>query len=636
MTKRSGILAVGAAFLLGMAAMWLFRGQTVPAHEPHTATNPEDHVEPEWYTCSMHARVRLPEPGQCPICFMDLIPVNGDEGTMDPKLLTLSEAAVQLAEIRTTPVFRDFRTKTVRLQGRIEYDETRIRQISAWLPGRIERVYLDYTGVSVREGEHLVDIYSPKLINAQKDFLQTLKSYDLLDANALPIIREAAAQTIEDAREKLFLLGLKRGQIGALEANWEINYRITIYSPSSGISIKKHVNEGAYVETGTPLYTIAELEHVWLVTEAYETDLAWLHFGQEAEFEVRSFPGTIFEGRISFISPSVDPATRTIKVRINVNNPQQRLKPGMFANASIHAKVTERGRVVDPELAGMYVCPMHPEIVKDRALTCDICGLALVTSASMGFSQESATEEMPLLIPRSAPLITGRRAVVYVKLPDRSPPTFEFREVVLGPRVGDQYIVKSGLREGELVVYRGNFKIDAERQIQLKPSMMSLYLQDDVPAGGPTAASQDYRGDLAAIQQKYEAMRVALAADRSARDPARQLGGLLSSFSASHLNGDRLAHFEELHQALQSVTEGFTHAENIEQERKRFHGLSRSLIELLAHFGGGLTAHRFHCPMGPAEGGSEWLQPNAELANPYMGTRMLQCGTHLGLVDTEP
>ncbi len=636
MSKRTGLFAIGIAFLLGMTVMWLFRGQPTASHEDHSSGNAEHADAQEWYTCSMHPQIRMPEQGQCPICFMDLIPINDEAQSADPRLLTLSNAAVQLAEIRTAPVTRDFRTKTVHLQGRIEYDETRIRQISAWLPGRIERVYLDYTGVSVREGEHLVDIYSPKLINAQEDFLQALKSYDLLDANALPIIRETAAQTIGDAREKLFLLGLKRGQIGALEANWEINYRITIYSPSTGIAIQKHVNEGAYVETGTPLYTIAELEHVWLVAEAYESDLAWLHFGQQAEFEVRSFPGTFFNGRISFISPSVDPATRTIKVRINVENPEQRLKPGMFANATIHSKVTEHGRAIDPELAGKYVCPMHPEIVKDEALTCDICGMALVTSESLGFSREPASEEMPLLIPRSAPLITGRRALVYVKLPDRPAPTFEMREVVLGPRVRDQYIVKEGLSEGELVVYQGNFKIDAERQIQMKPSMMSLAPAETGPPNGRESVPEPYRETLSSIREKYEAMRVALAADRSALDQARQLGALLPDWRVPHLAGDQLGFFEELRRGLKIAADTYQKAADIEQEREAFHTLSHHLIELMTHFSGGLSAYRFHCPMGPVEGGSEWLQPNPEMANPYMGTRMLRCGTQMGLVGSAP
>jgi Cu(I)/Ag(I) efflux system membrane fusion protein len=165
-------------------------------------------------------------------------------------------------------------------------------------------------------------------------------------------------------------------------------------------------------------------------------------------------------------------------VRVNVPNPEGKLKPEMFVRGEVRAQVAEGGQVVAPDLAGKWISPMHPWIVKDGPGTCDVCGMKLVPAEELGYvSAETVAREAPLVIPRSAALVTGPRAVVYVEVPDQEEPTYEGREIVLGPRAGDYYLVREGLQEGELVVTNGAFKIDSEIQIQAKPSMM-------MPAGG--------------------------------------------------------------------------------------------------------------------------------------------------------
>jgi len=149
------------------------------------------------------------------------------------------------------------------------------------------------------------------------------------------------------------------------------------------------------------------------------------------------------------------------------------LKPEMFARAIVRSGLATGGKVMAPEMAGKWICPMHPSVVKDQAGSCDICGMDLVTTESLGYVKADTPEQAPLVIPASAPLITGARAVVYVRLPDKKKPTFQGREIVLGPRAGDYYIVQSGLAEGEIIVTSGNFKIDSALQIQAKPSMMN-------------------------------------------------------------------------------------------------------------------------------------------------------------------
>jgi Cu(I)/Ag(I) efflux system membrane fusion protein len=231
--------------------------------------------------------------------------------------------------------------------------------------------------------------------------------------------------------------------------------------------------EGMYVNTGTPIYTVADLSQVWVRLDAYESDLPWIRYGQTLTFSTEAYPGEVFKGWISFIAPMLDPRTRTVKVRVNVPNPDGRLKPEMFVHALVTSQIAQGGKVMDPNMAGEWICPMHPSVVKDEKGTCDICGMDLVTTESLGYVAAEAAGPLPLVIPATAPLITGKRAVVYVKQPDTELPMFEGREVVLGPRAGDYYVVVSGLSEGELVVTHGNFKIDSALQIQAKPSMMN-------------------------------------------------------------------------------------------------------------------------------------------------------------------
>jgi Cu(I)/Ag(I) efflux system membrane fusion protein len=212
---------------------------------------------------------------------------------------------------------------------------------------------------------------------------------------------------------------------------------------------------------------------VWVKLDAYESDLAWLRYGQAVEFTTEAYPGDVFKGTISFIDPVLNPQTRTVKLRVNVANPDGRLKPEMFVRAVVRSRVAGAGMVMDEDMAGKWICPMHPSVVKTEPGQCDICGMDLVTTESLGYVTVKQAGELPLVIPATAALITGKRAVVYVRLADKDKPTFEGREIVLGPRAGDYYLVKEGLTEGESVVTKGNFKIDSALQIQAKPSMMS-------------------------------------------------------------------------------------------------------------------------------------------------------------------
>lgn len=483
--KRARVVSIiffAAAFVLGYAARG-FRSGGREAGE-----RPTEEKATIW-TCSMHPQIKLPKPGKCPICAMDLIPVSSlkaQEAGMQRRL-AVTEEAKALMEIQTSPVERKFVTAEIRMVGKVAYDETRVKYITAWVPGRLDRLFVDYTGIPVKKGEHLVYMYSPEVVSAQEELLQARRTVGEIKGSGLDIMRQTTLATLEAAREKLRLWGLTDEQIEEIEKRGTASDHITIYAPISGIVIDKNALEGMYVETGTRIYTIADLSKLWVKLDAYEADMMWVRYGQDVEFSTEAYPGETFHGKIAFIDPMLNERTRTVKLRVDVDNPDGKLKPEMFVRAVVRTEIAAGGKVMAPDLSGKWICPMHPSVVRDGPGECDICGMPLVTTESLGYVSADSEGEAPLVIPATAPLITGERAVVYVEVPGAEMPTFEGREAVLGPRAGDYYIVDAGLREGERVVTRGNFKIDSALQIEAKPSMMS-------PEGGIAPPGHQHGG----------------------------------------------------------------------------------------------------------------------------------------------
>jgi Cu(I)/Ag(I) efflux system membrane fusion protein len=463
------VVIIAAAFAIG----YMVRGRSVPTAQQQEAQRHEEEPQ-QWWTCSMHPEIQLPKPGKCPKCFMDLIPAGGDSmEASGERQISFSQEALKLMEIETAVVERKFVEAEIRMAGKVDYDETKLKHITAWVPGRIDRLYVDFTGTRVIEGDHMVYLYSPDLISAQAEFLQTVKAAKNISDQGSELIKRSTAATLEASREKLRLLGVRKEQIEEIESSGKPTDHITITAPIGGVVIDKHATEGMYVQTGTKIYTIADLSELWVKLDAYESDMMWIRYGQEAEFTTEAYPGEVFKGKITFISPTLDAKTRTVKLRVNVPNPDGKLKPEMFVRAVVRSKVAAGGMVMDEDMAGKWICPMHPSVIKDKAGECDICQMELVTTESLGYVKAGGEEKAPLVIPATAPLITGKRAVVYVQIPEAEKPTFEGRQVVLGPKAGNYYIVEEGLGEGEKVVTEGNFKIDSALQIQAKPSMMN-------------------------------------------------------------------------------------------------------------------------------------------------------------------
>jgi len=653
------LLIAAAAALLG-GGYWLGRRASGHAGHDHAATPASAASEADqvkWWTCSMHPEIHAPKPGKCPKCGMNLIPVMKGAGDtpLGPRELKLTPDAQKLAEVQTTPVVRRNVSVKVRMVGKIDFDETRLANIAAWVPGRLDRLYVDYTGVRVNKGDHLVYLYSPQLISAQEELLSALQIVRDVGKSQLSLIQQRARQTVESTREKLRLWGLTPEQIQQIEKSGEPSDHLTINAPVGGIVIHKKALEGSYVQEGAPIYTIADLSQVWVKLDAYESDLQWLHYGQEVEFETESYPGEVFKGRIAFIDPVLNPVTRTAKVRVNVPNKDGRLKPEMFVRAIVHSRVAAEGRVIDPALAGKWISPMHPEIVRDKPGPCPVCGMALVSAESLGYvSADQGTNAAPLVIPASAPLITGTRAVVYLAVPGKEG-HFEGRQIVLGPRAGDEYIVRSGLMEGDLVVTRGNFKIDSAIQILAKPSMMNPtgggpapghhhggdmkgmkgMKHDAAGAGdkkmsmGPMPAPPKFRAQLTAAIRDYFKLQTALAADRT--PAAADIAALENSVGAvdmSLLEGHAHMMWMDQLKALQSGLAALKQAGDLKAARQAFVVVSNGLVGAARSFDvePGATVYVQHCPMAAGGKGADWLQSAEIIRNPYFGSGMLECG----------
>lgn len=450
------------------AAGWWFG---LPSEKPKEEVT--DGESTQIWTCSMHPQIRQPNAGLCPICEMDLIPLQ-DSGGGGIREVSISSEAAALLNLQVSPVIRSAAVADVSLFGRVAYDERSISAITSRIGGRIDRLFVDFTGAMVRKGDHLAEIYSPEIYVAQREVIAATKAIRKQSANSADPVRQTRLRLLNAAREKLRLLQLSEEQIDEIASKEKPSDRITIRSPQDGIVVGKSVDLGSYVKTGDSLFNVADLSNVWLILEAYESDLPWLRYAQDVAFTIEALPGEEFHGRVAFIDPNINPVTRVTEVRVNVKNPGRKLKPGMFARAKVESRMTNQGKVIDPSMEGKWISPMHPEIVKDGPGKCDICGMSLVPAVELGFiSKTNQQSDLPLLVPASAVLQTGERAVVYIRIPEEVDPTFEGREIVLGPKLGKQFIVESGLGEGELVVSQGAFKLDSELQIKAKPSMMN-------------------------------------------------------------------------------------------------------------------------------------------------------------------
>jgi Cu(I)/Ag(I) efflux system membrane fusion protein len=645
-------VVVGLALLGVFGFGWLFARITASPRAADAAVEPSDAGPAVLYwTCSMHPQIKLPKFGQCPICFMDLVPVEaGQDDDDDAPVLSLSPRARMLARIETAEVRRRELTHDIHMVGKVAADETRITTISSYVPGRIDRLFVNYTGIFVRKGDHLTEIYSPELLVAQTEYLTALEALERAagrraNTGETPVPRGTAQEQwhtgpetlralLEASQRKMELWGVPEDEIERLRRERQPSDHMRVDAPLEGWVLERHAFLGMYLDIGTRLFTLADLRTVWVMLDAYELDLGFLRHGQTVRFETEAFPGRVFEATVSYIDPILDTRTRTVKVRVNVANPDVVLRPEMFVRARLSATIGEGGAVVDNPLAGKWVCPMHPENVRDGPDACDDCGMDLVTAESIGLAHVETPATGVLSVPESAVLLTGTRAIVYVEREADDRPVYEGRVVKLGPRAGEYYIVVDGLSEGERVVTRGALMIDSALQIRAKPSMMQPAAtgEPDGPPSGPPSravAGAEYHRHVEPVLTAYFDLAAALADDDEAR--AMQAFGTLKRGLAQvvphGLAGDDADYFtsqvEEITAAADAVEKP-----SMQSLRDDLPKLTAALEQFVRTFGHEREEPivRIHCPMAFDDAGADWLQPEPAVRNPYFGKSMLRCG----------
>jgi Cu(I)/Ag(I) efflux system membrane fusion protein len=408
---RHKYVRYGFVLAAGIFLGWLLFGGS--ANQNESTGHAHEETVQVW-TCSMHPQIRQDKPGKCPLCAMDLTPVktaSTSSGALDPDAILLSEEAMALANIQTTKISRSSPVKELTLYGTVQADERLTRSLTSHVNGRIEKLFVNFTGESVRQGQTIATVYSPELLNAQQELLEAMK------------MQPAQPALVEAAREKLRYWKLTDGQIAAVEKAGTANPVVEIKASAGGIVISRNVSQGDYAGQGSVLFEIADLSRLWVMFEVYEADLPFLKTGDSVEFGLQALPGKTFSGSISFIDPVIDNTTRTAKVRIETANAGMLLKPGMYASAT-------------------------------------------VKSALKRYKNE-------IVVPKTAVLWTGKRSIVYIKRQESGTPAFTLREVELGTSLGNAYVIESGLNEGDEVVVSGAFCIDASAQLEGKRSMMN-------------------------------------------------------------------------------------------------------------------------------------------------------------------
>ena len=457
------IVALGVAQKLG----WISAG----------GGNGEGHAtavdENARYICPMMCTPPQTEPGRCPVCAMELVPASSGGGNSDESSVQVDPAARRVANIQTVAVEAVPLTRNIRAIGELSYDEGTLKTIAAYVDGRLESLYADYTGVVVEKGDHLALLYSPQLYSSQVELLVARRAREQRRSTTLRDHAFSGHDLYDSARERLAESGMTTTQIAQLEEAGEANSRLHLCAPISGTVIEKLTVEGQYVKTGQPIYRLADLSTVWLMLKLFPEDAASIRYGQKVEAEVQSLPGRKFDGRVAFIDPTVDCTTRTVGVRVVMPNDDGLLRIGDYAKAMVAVNLGGSGdrlaEVYDPELADKWISPRHPHVVESSAGNCRVCDVPLVPASQFGFASQPNNCGKALVVPRNAVLMAGGSSVVYV---ETDPGRFEIRTVVIGQSNGDAIAILEGVKEGEHIACSGNFLIDSQMQLAGNPSLI--------------------------------------------------------------------------------------------------------------------------------------------------------------------
>lgn len=521
------------------------------------------------YTCSMHPQIRQDAPGSCPICGMDLIPLENDSEEEDggDYTIRLTNSAMKIAEVSTSKIFKKSPYKTLHLSGKVMADERNISEITARYPGRIEKLLVNYTGQEVKKGEILAKIYSPEIITAQKELFEAVK------------FKQSNPNYYKAARNKLKLWGISEQQIASIEKSGKAQFSFDILSPLSGTVTMRHTSLGDYVKEGTSLFEIMDLSKVWVVFDAYESDLPWIKKRDKINFSIPSIPNKVFESTVTFIDPVMDAQSRVVGIRAEISNNKGLLKPQMLASGKLQAMLLGNKEV--------------------------------------------------LLVPKSAILWTGKNAVVYVRT-DNKKNLFQYREIQLGADAGEYYVVAGGLEEGEMVASNGVFKIDAAAQLKGEQSMMNpMGGKADMNVVSSQEISQVFKDQIKEVLGKYLELKDELvnSDQKETMKNAENVASSLLAVDMKLVKGKAHMEWMKFLAVLNSEAEKIKKSNKIEAQRAAFLPLSEALYGTLKYFKiEGVNAYYQFCPMANNNQGANWISITEEIRNPYFGDTMLSCG----------
>jgi Cu(I)/Ag(I) efflux system membrane fusion protein len=575
-----GILVAG--LLLG----WILFGgssnkKTEHNHDAVAETN-------QLWTCSMHPQIMQPEPGDCPICGMDLIPAESSTDGLLADQFKLTENAMALANIQTSIVGKgNVEGNTIKLSGKIaENEEANAVQVS-YFAGRIERLNVSFTGEEVRKGQLLATIYSPELYAAQQELITAAS------------LKESQPALYKAVRNKLKLWKLSESQINQIEETGKVKENFPVYATVSGTVTEKLVEQGDYIKQGQPLLKIANLNSVWANFDVYENQIDLFKKGQEVKVSTNAFPNKEFKGKVDFIDPILNTNTRTVTLRVVLNNSNNAFKPGMFVTGKVEA--------------------INLDNDKD------------------------------IMIPSSAVLWTGERSVVYLKT-NPNEPVFEMKEIELGNQIGENYKVLKGLNIGDEIVSNGTFTIDAAAQLQGKKSMMNKdggkvmtghegHLGMDNNASNKQTdhtnmderleVSEKFQQQLNSVYNEYINLKDALVKEdsKSTSTSASTLLNNLTQVDMKLLSDNKAHnHWMSLEKEIKSSATSISETSDIKAQRDHFKHLSSHLINAVQLFGVNEKVYVEFCPMADNNNGAYWLSKEEKVINPYFGEAMLTCG----------
>lgn len=569
MKNNKTIIYIGL-LLAGVLVGWLFFGNG--SNEEANHNHDEASQTNKMWTCSMHPQIMQPEPGDCPICGMDLIPAEAGSDGLTADQFKLTANAMALANIQTTVVGNGaIENGIIKLSGKIaENEEANAVQVS-YFSGRIERLNISFTGEDVRKGQLLATIYSPELYAAQQE---------LITASSL---KESQPALYKAVRNKLKLWKLSENQINQIETSGKVIENFPVYATVSGTVTEKLVEQGDYVKQGQPLLKIANLNTVWANFDVYENQIEQFKKGQEVKVTTNAYPNKIFKGTVDFIDPVLNTKTRTVDLRVVLNNKESIFKPGMFVSAEIESVKINSNEVIT--------------------------------------------------VPSSAVLWTGERSVVYIKS-NPNEPIFELKEVTLGNKIGDNYEVLDGLSSGNEIVTNGTFTVDAAAQLQGKKSMMNqpvakeMAVNDDYSKITRLESPKAFQQQLKQMYDNYINLKDALVEDNSeqASSDAKKLISSFRKINMELLTGEAYKQWMDLEGHIQSSANSISKSSEIKTQRDHFKQLSTHLIKTVQLFGVNEKVYVEFCPMADNNNGAYWLSKEEQILNPYFGDAMLKCG----------